>query len=367
MASLLVLAPATTAVADPALSVSLDPVGVDGAVATVSGSAAMSNALGLDQVTAVTVTVTSRQHPATRTSCDDCASLGQSQSSFSFTTPALVYNGPYDVSVDASGKKVLASLLNGAPVSTRATEAFNVEVAPASPANVAAVANADRSVTVSWSRNTEADLVGYQVQRRGPGSSAFQPLGSAIVQPPDGSRVQWTDTTTAPTGGSFAYLVVAVRPDGNGEVSDRAVSASPPAAVSVPVSPGGPGAPGAPGVGVAGGPAAPGGIATPGPGGAFTTGSPAPLDLSSFLTTSGGAPPKVSVPGGATLPDGTFSASLPFGANSSEVVGSGSVEILGHSASRRTLLVPIATGLLMCVAALHLRRFNRQVLAPVEH
>jgi len=365
MAVLTAMAPATTALADPNdLPVTLNPPGVDGAQATISGSAAMSDPFGLhlDRVTAVVIKVTPHQHAGTTESCDGCgADLDQGQVSFSFTTPNLAYNGPYDVTVDVSGRKVVDRLLNGAPVSTRATTAFNIEVAPAPPANVTAVANPDRSVTVSWSRNSEPDLVGYQVQRRPAGGGDFQPAGSAVPQPADGSTVQWTDTSTVPTGGQFEYLVVAVRPDGDGRVSDRATSASTGAAVSVPAPAGAPGGPGGPGGPTAAGP---GGIAATGPGGAFTTGAPSSLDLSSFIA-GGGAPPKVSVPGGVQLPDGTFAATLPFGSkNDSDATEPGSVEILGQSASRRTLLLPVATGLLLCLLALHLRRFSRRLLTP---
>lgn len=365
---LAVLAPATPAMADDSLTVNVDQPAVDGGQATVSGSAAMSDPLGLslDKVTAVSINVTPRRHGGPSPSCNGCgASLGESSVSFSFTTPDLAYNGPYDVTVNVAGRKILLGpVVNSAPASTGTTLAFNVEVDPAPPANVTAVANPDRSVTVSWSRNSEPDLVGYQVQRRGPGGSAFLPVGSAVSQPADGSTVQWTDTSTAPTGGQFEYLIVAVRPDGDGQVSDRATSASTGYTVSVPVPPGAPGGPGGP-VGPGGpAPGGPGGIATTGPGGAFTTGSPSSLDLSSFIA-AGGAPPEVSVPGGVQLPDGTFSESLPFGSkNDSDAMGSGSVEILGHSTSRRTLLLPIATGLLLCLLALHLRRLNRRLFTP---
>jgi len=368
LAVLAVIGPATTALADDSLQVRIDEPAVDGTRATVSGSAEMSDTLGLhlDRVTAISITVTSRQHPGTTTSCGSCAAgLDQQSASFSFTATDLNYNGPYDVTVDASGRRFL-DVFNSAPVSTRATTSFSVEVAPAPPANVKAIANPDRSVTVSWARNAEPDLVGYQVQRRGPSTPGFQTVASSVNQPPNGSTVNWTDTTTASTGGQFGYLVVAIRPDGDGVVSNRATSASAAAAVTVPGPPGGPSTTGPGGTG-ANGPGGPAGIATPGPGGAFTTGSPAPLDLSSFLAT-GGAPPKIAVPGGVALPDGSFTATLPFGPKSASGAAADSVEILGHSTSRRALLLPVATGLLMCVFALHLRRFNRQVLAqPLEH
>ncbi|MDQ6796782.1 MAG: fibronectin type III domain-containing protein [Actinomycetota bacterium] len=346
------IVPATTATADDTLSVTVDKPVVDGSQANVSGTATMADPLGLDldRVTDVAINVTPRQHGGPSRSCNGCgADLGHRSVSFSFTASDLTYNGPYDITVDVSGRRAVDRLSNVAPVSTSARQAFNVEVDPAPPADVSATANADGSVTVTWSRNSEPDLVGYQVQRRGPGGSGFEPVGSAVTQPPEGSKPQWTDTTVGSTGGQFEYRVVAVRPDGDGAVTDRATSASSGAGVTVP-GPAGPGGP------AAGGPDA---VTGPGPGGAFTAGSPSSLDLSSFLA-AGGTPP--TVPGGE--PDGTFSATLPFGAKDEPEMGSGSVEILGRSTSRRSLLIPIATGLLLCLVALHLRRFNRRVFAP---
>lgn len=367
--ALATVAPATTAVADPAITVSVN-ASVDGGQATVSGSATMSSVLGLDPVTGVHITVRSRQNPAITAGCDGCGAAldGRNQVDFSMTTAELAYNGPYDVAAEVSGKKTL-----GSTVRTTETTSFNIEVDPAPPADVTATVNPDRTVTVSWARNTEPDLVGYQVQRR-TGSSDFQP-GPRVDQA-DGSRVQWIDSSTVQAAGAvdYQYRVVAVRPDGDGEVSVRAISISTPAKATVPApppgAPGSPGAPGGPGAapGGPGGPgAAPGGpgpLVVAGGGAPFTTGAPASLDVGSFLT-AGGAPPGIAVPGGVALPDGTFSATLPFGPKKDAAsLGDDSVEILDQSTSRRTLFLPVAAGLLLCMLAMHLRRFNHRVLAP---
>ncbi|MGI8776310.1 MAG: hypothetical protein ACR2LJ_02745 [Acidimicrobiales bacterium] len=350
---LAVVGPAPPAPADPGSdpSVSLDAPAVDGATATVSGSVHMSGPL--DWVTGVAITVTSRQHPDATASCSPCgATLDQSPSaSFSFTTSGLAYNGPYDVSVVASGQKIIGAVTNGAPVSTQATTAFKVEVAPAPPADVTVVANGDHSVTVSWTRNTEADLLGYQVERR-TGTAGFQPVGPVVPQPPEGaSTVHWTDPSTAATGGQFEYLVVAVRPDADGAVSDRATSASTGVGVSVPVPPGVVGAPG------------PGGAATTRPATpGSSTKAAASLNLSSF-PNPGATPPEISSP---DTPDGGFSPALNYGSRDrGDTVGGGSEAVLSGSTDRRALLLPVAAGLLLCMVSAHLRRFNRRVLAPM--
>ncbi|HEX3393732.1 MAG TPA: hypothetical protein VHS52_04325 [Acidimicrobiales bacterium] len=354
---LAVVATASPALADADLVVNLDSPAVDGAHAAVSGSAQMSGPL--DWITGVRITVTSRTHPGAAgagASCDGCgATVNQGPSTpFSLATPGLAYNGPYDVKVVATGQKIIGAVTDGSPVSTQATTAFKVEVPPAPPADVTANANPDGSVTVQWSRNTEPDLVGYQVQRR-VGSSSFQPMGSAVPQPGDGTTVRWTDASTAPTGGQYEYVVVAVRPDGDGAVSDRATASSAEAGVSVPVPPGvAPGSPGAAGNGAPGS-----GVATPAPGAPSTTKS-APLDVGSFLSP-GGAVPAPSVPGAQTIPDGGFSETLKYGSQTPAHDGGGDAVVgLSDSTSRKKLLLPVAAGLVLCMTAAHLRRFNRR-------
>ncbi|MFN2608241.1 MAG: hypothetical protein ABR511_10195 [Acidimicrobiales bacterium] len=328
---------------------------VSGGRATVSGSAQMANFL--NQLTALHVGVTSHLHPATTASCDGTgcgATLNRSSTSYSFTTPDLAYNGPYDVTVTATGQ----TLLDG-PQDGSATGTFGVEVPPAPPADVKATVNPDRTVTVSWSRNTEPDLVGYQVQRRPVGGSSFTAVSGAIAQPASGTTLSYTDQSTAAAGGTFEYVVLAVRPDASGHVSDRATARSARSAGASVSPPDGPNptsgltTPAGPAPGVAG--AAPGkGLAS--------------LDLGSFLSkATSSAPPKVSLP---TVPDNGFVSTLPLrvpgaadstsGSNDSAVVG-----VLRDASDRRALMVPVAAGLILCLAAFHLRWFNRRMGATV--
>jgi len=346
MALLMAPLPANGAASEP--SVSVHEPEVNGADVTISGSAAMG--LSVDWISDVSISVTPRRG-GDRVSCQGCgADVTNRQSSVSFSKvfAQLRYNGPYDVAVDVTGDGVL-----GATTSKQETTSFRLEVRPAPPANVEVVANPDGTVGVSWSRNSEPDLAGYQVLRHDPATPGFRTVEAAVPQPPDGPRVGWTDTTSAALAGSrLEYQVAAIRPDGDGVISDRATSTSATVGVSVP-APGTP--PGAPGAG-------------PAPGAGSSPGAGAP-SVSSFLAASPGGP------GGAapfTEPDGTYSETLPFGARSERAAprrpaADDSVVVLGRTTNRRAILLPIAAGLFLCVSAVHLRLFARRVIdAPME-
>ena len=82
---------------------------------------------------------------------------------------------------------------------------FGVEIEPAAPRRLVAEPDgARRTVTLSWTPNTEPDLLGYQVLRGADGATP-EPHGSPVG----------ADTTTfvddAGDGGTFAYQVVAIR------------------------------------------------------------------------------------------------------------------------------------------------------------
>ncbi|HWC10852.1 MAG TPA: hypothetical protein VG455_06475, partial [Acidimicrobiales bacterium] len=228
---------------------------------------------------------------------------------------------------------------------------------------------ADRRVTISWLRNTEPDLKGYQVTRLAPGSSSGTVVAN-MSQPSSGSRVSTVDANVPPGGGAYRYVVTAVRPDRNGEVSDRAVARSSPASVEVAAASTDAGGP--PGTGEGPGPGAgPAADAGQAPTGA-ATGPRGALDVSSFLSRGGGAPPALAIPGGVAIPvDNGFSADLPFAVPGGDIEGDDSEwaadpAVLDDSSSvanERALFVPIAAGLLLCVLAFHVRQFNKTVLA----
>ncbi|MGI9022761.1 MAG: hypothetical protein ACR2HV_05940, partial [Acidimicrobiales bacterium] len=65
-------------------------------------------------------------------------------------------------------------------------------------------------------------------------------------------------------------------------------------------------------------------------------------------------------------PDGEFSQTLPFGTRPDQARGAtrpadDAVMILGRTTNKRAILLPIAAGLFMCVAAAHLRRFSHRI------
>lgn len=278
-------------------------------------------------------------------------------------SPGLRVNGPYEVEVTATDA-LLVDLV-GSRRTGRTTASFKVEVAPAPPRDVKVEAGADRRVTISWARNTEPDLKGYQVARLAPGSSS--PTVVANVPQSAGPRISAVDATVPPIGGSYRYVVIAVRPDRDGNVSTRATSSSAATSVDVAAAPTGAGGP--PGAGAIG--PGPG----PGAGGApssMVTGGPkSALDVSSFLSRTGGAPPSLAVPGGVEVPVDDGSSEVPFAVPGGDIEeesdDSSDPAALGTSdsaANERALFVPIAAGLLLCVLALHLRQFNRTVLDP---
>ncbi len=313
---------------------------------TVRGEARM---IDVNRVSAVTVRVRSAGGDLSRPDCwaPDPTVLTGAKATFSCTF-GLSHNGPHSVIVRATGDEIVD--LNG-PESREATRVFKVEVAPAPPRDVRVEVGPDRRVTISWARNTEPDLRGYQVSRLGPGSPSGIVVAS-VPQPPSGDRVSAVDGSVPPAGGAYEYVVTAMRPDGDGKLTpNRAIARSSPGRVQVAAgpTPGG----GLPGPGVA----APGGR---GGGG-----------VSSILSPGGGVPTSLALPEGAALPldDGSSSAdafSLPGGEGSESAESA--LDDSRSASNQRALFIPLAAGLLLCVLAFHLRQFSRTVLdAPAAY
>jgi hypothetical protein len=300
---------------------------------TIAGDASMPGSL--DTVNDVSVSLTSGIGAPVPSACDPCSSDHGSSASFSWS-PSLSRNGPYQAHVSAGGSQFILGVLDGEATSED-TVSFSVEVKPADPAGVKADANADRTVTVRWSRNTEPDMIGYRVQRKDPGASSFHDLGGAVAQPSTGSTVSVVDAGTA-QGGAFVYQVQAIRAGRTGDASSAVGSGFSSTDVSIPLPPG----------------AAPAPPAADGP-----PQNPAPTpNLSAFLSR-GGKPPAAGLPPAASIPDGDFQEHLPFaippaGADNKAVA----LQASSGNGKGRTLLIPVAGGLLLCVIAFHVRRFN---------
>jgi hypothetical protein len=185
----------------------------------------------------------------------------------------------------------------------------------------------------------------------GPGSPAGIVVAS-VPQPPSGERVSAVDGALPPDGGTYHYVVTAIRPDRDGRVTNRAIARSSSAAVEV-----------------AAGPAA--GAGLPGPG-ALSPGGRRGGGVSSFLSPGGGVPTSLALPEGAALPlDDASSSGDPFSLPGGEGSESADPAVLddGRSAiNQRALFIPLAAGLLLCVLAFHLRQFSRTVLdAPAAY
>ncbi|HEX3621989.1 MAG TPA: hypothetical protein VHT97_06720, partial [Acidimicrobiales bacterium] len=313
---------------------------------TIAGSA--STDLPIYQMKEVVLSVGGQTSPVT--TC-----TGNAACPFSWKA-TLASNGPYTVTAKATETAILL----GTPLTTTQTRSFSVDAPPAKPVLDPPTVTDTRTVQLSWSRNTEPDMLYYAVFRKDPAGTKFLQVGSKVVQPPSGKSVLFTDTTTTFNGGDFTYQVVAVR---KGATADTEKSSDPSTAATASVPP----PPTSTTVTVPGGSTGPGTTAKPGP--------PAGVDLNGFLDTRS-AP--ISVPPITTPdpPDPGFQSTLPFGARpaAGDVEdGSGdpaavapanrSTSVVSSGVSGRPL-VPVAAGLILLMLAMHMRILNRR-LKPV--
>lgn len=278
---------------------------------------------------------------------------------FSMTAPVLARNGAYNIRATATGH----FLLDGLAVAPRSADRSFVMAVPPAPPNLAAPQLVDRAVKLTWTPGrVDPDLMGYAVYRK-VGSGGFQPLAGV---PPNVTT--YTDDKTPVAGGAIQYRVDALR---QGAVLSNNANdwlARPSAAV------------------VANVPAPPATVPDTQPGGNTTSTTPggglqpdgavtSTSDLSSLFSSGGGSVPSFPTPTIPAIPDPGFSELLPFPSSS----GGGKVDgrqqaipgdASGRSAldseadddsNRRALLVPVAGGSVLCVAALHLRWLNRRI------
>jgi hypothetical protein len=350
-ASLLVIfVPAAGASDAPSISIDSPGPGavVDTSSIAISGRASMHPLAGLETNTVTRVSV-SLDSPVggPLPGCDPCNEGEGFSVPFSWSTD-LAYNGPYTVSVSAAGREGPIDL-NGEEAASASLD-FQVAAPPGAPGGVKAAVNPDRTVTVSWERNGEPDMIGYRVQRRDPGSQSFVDAG-ALVGHPSSSLVDPAPATAA--GGAYAYRVQAIRVGGSGGPDTALGSSYASTGADVPTPDGRP----APPAGV--GPGDGGGAAPPAAG--------APPDIVGFLS-GGGGPPNASLPAGIGLPgpgDPGFDPTLPYpgglrrdGDDPSSSVAFGSANV---SSGGRALAVPVAAGLLLGVLAFHLRLLSRRL------
>ncbi|HZT64921.1 MAG TPA: fibronectin type III domain-containing protein [Acidimicrobiales bacterium] len=171
------------------------------------------------------VTVTNLAgHPGYTTSQPDGWCSG-SPCSFSVPVSGLAWNGAYSVAVSATetDPTIDTSGSNTHPVTV--TSSFSLSAPPATPRNFGAVLASDaKSITLSWSPNSEPDLIGYQISRS-PSSTGSWP--AAVT----GTR--FVDDSVQP-GITYTYSLQAVR---QGADSSSAPAYSPSASASATTPP----------------------------------------------------------------------------------------------------------------------------------
>ena len=320
----------------------------------------------LEYVDNVALTLTpSGPTPGTSLSVNGCTlatsgKCGESRVDFAWSLPDLPYNGPYVANATA---RHCLTLCVAAPTTARVNPvSFRLAAPPRKPDSVRADVNGDGTVTLSWARNPEPDMIGYALLRKAPGAATFAQVGPPVPQPKSSAtRATFQDTTTAAAGGTFSYQVVAVRNGASGDSGTAVASPTSSAATAlIPVVTTTPST-------VMGGPAA-GGPTTvvKGPTGA------ASLNLGSFLAKGTPAPRPTPVP---TLPevDNGFNPELPFGPGEQAPPADGGTEaalpagsrgIGGGSGAPRGALIPVAVGSMLLVLAMHARFLSRRLAGP---
>lgn len=353
---ILVAAPAAPAGAEdggPAITIDsprAEPP-LESASVTVSGSASAAALYRMKDVT-----LTMGGETKTKTCTDSPCTF-----SWTFSRPA---NGRYDLTLAATQA---LPLVGTAGPSNERSRTFYVAAPAAKPVLDAPTVNADRNTELSWSRNTEPDMLYYAVFRKDPGGSKYLPVGASVRQPSSGAKVFFTDTTTSAfIGGDYSYQVVAVRKGAGGawpaEIASepssvRSATVPPPPSTTVTTVAGAP--PGSP-------------PASAGPTTTVKPGTSAGVDLSGFLSTRS---QPISLPPITTPepPDTGFQGTLPFGARPpGDDVEEGDSEAVPPDDAPRSIisrispgrpLVPVAGGLVLLLLAMHMRVLNHRIKA----
>ncbi len=229
---------------------------------------------------------------------------------------------------------------------------IHVVVPPPDVTAAAAAPSDDRSVVVGWTpvANPPPDMLGYVVERV---TASGETATIATIDDPAASS--YTDTDTPAEGGTTTYRVRARRSSPQGEVTSAAAAEAPAEVAPAPQEPDDPG--GDPD------PDAPGGDSAGAGGGGTTGGTPgggrgAPFRAPNVGRSSGRVVPPLSAT--VTTLDTGFDQELPFGDR--ELGGEDPVlpddefaSMIYDDEAGRGLLIPIATGLLLAVWAVHLR------------
>jgi hypothetical protein len=130
---------------------------------------------------------------------------GGANVSYNWSIAPPKYNGPYTITVTATGQ-YRPALSSPVQQSTVVSKSFHVEIAPTAPTGVTASKPEDSgAVTVKWKANPESDIAGYVVYRSYNNDNGKQ-VGSV-----DGTKLTWADDLTGKPQGPYRYAVQAVR------------------------------------------------------------------------------------------------------------------------------------------------------------
>jgi len=286
-------------------------------------------------------------------------------------------NGRYEVTAKAYSQSQ-AVPAHEQTTATKPAE-FGLRLPPAVPTGVAATPNnANRTVKVSWTANTEPDLDRYLVWRRIGG-------GPWLVID-DAYTAAYTDSDIADAGGSYSYRIESVRlgveqnPANN---QDKVFSVTPSAVSTASVS------------AVPTTTTAEGGTTTTSSGSTTTTsgGASQPATTTTSAYTVPRTPPATNAPPvrdlsgfeelkaraeeearrRSTTTDPGYDEDLPFGSRQGPTDGSDDGSLASGPRDRSTFesvtdrtetLIPIAGGLVLFVGALQLRYLARRAAQP---
>lgn len=167
-------------------------------------------------VDGITLTLTTpEQHPLP--GALSIAGNGESTQSFSWA-PSLPENGHFALRVEAVQRQ--SSPLADCSGTARVEADLWVEAQPASVVITRSTTDSkNRTVTIVFQRNNEADVIGYLVYRAH-GSDEALPVYGADQSPP-GSKLTFVDDLSEAEGGSYSYSLTALRPSSDWYQSDR--------------------------------------------------------------------------------------------------------------------------------------------------
>lgn len=300
------------------------PAGPASAHATVSVTSPTSDEELITSGSTVTGQVSLGTHPLWSTTVDrvtltlvlagrpDITATDTPSASGAVSFPVnLTYNGKYDATMRAPWRHTGIDTATG--TATSSPLSFLVAVPPARPTDVKTAVDAtSRAVAVTWTKNTEPDLIRYEVKRAKGTSNDFTVVGKIKA-----GETTFLDTTTADAGGDYRYLVVAVRNGipGRAEIASDPSNLTADATATVPdpppppttAAPAGAAAPGAAGTAAPGATGTASSVPAGSPGALATSGS---VDLSGFNTVR--SQTRTVTPRTLPLPDTGFQSTLPF-------------------------------------------------------